>query len=142
VPALFLACSSGLCWDTSSVTALGTGSSGSSSDRLNSPRQLVIDSTGAFYVVDCNNHRIQKFTNSSLIGTTVAGQPNANWGATTFHLNQPMYALIDSSGNLYVSDSQNHRVQYFPSGSMAGVTIAGNGKLSSASFLYFSERKS
>ena len=132
---LCLACSSGLCWDTSGVTALGTGSSGSSSDRLNSPRQLVIDSTGSFYVADCSNHRVQKFTASSLIGTTVAGQSNANWGTTSFYLNQPLYILIDSSGNLYVSDSQNHRVQYFPSGSMAGVTIAGNGNLFSTPFL-------
>jgi DNA-binding beta-propeller fold protein YncE len=51
-------------------------------------------------------------------------------------LNQPTYVLIDSSGNLYVSDSRNHRVQYFANGSMNGVTVAGTGKFLSTSVLH------
>ncbi len=134
---LFLACTQSLCWETSGTTVLGTGSSGSNSDQFNNPYHLVIGSSGSFYVADYNNHRIQKFSASSLIGITVAGQGNANLGSTAYYLNEPAYVLLDSSGNLYVSDSQNHRVQYFASGSMTGITIAGTGKFSNISVLHW-----
>ena len=140
---LFLACSLSLCWNSSGITVLGTGSAGTTSDRFNSPRQLVIDSLGSFYVADGGNHRVQKFTASSVVGTTVAGQPGGTgggtWGSTSFYLNQPTYVLLDSNGNLYVSDTSNHRIQYFTSGSMAGLTIAGNGKFFSPSLLHLCE---
>ena len=118
-------------------TVLGTGSSGSTADHLNNPYHLLIDSSGSFYVDDCNNHRIQKFTTSSSLGTTIAGQANGQGGSTSYQLNQPKYFLGDSSGNLYVMDSQNYRVQYFASGSLAGVTVAGPGNLSSTSVLHW-----
>ena len=118
------------------ITVIGTGSSGSSADHLNNPYHLLIDSSRSFYVADCNNHRIQKFTGSSSLGTTIAGQANGQGGSLSSQFNQPKYFLRDSSGNLYVVDSQNYRVQYFASGSMAGVTIAGSGNLSSTSVLH------
>ena len=126
----------GLCWTTSGTTVFGTGASGSSSDHLSNPYHLAINSSGSFCVADCNNHRIQLFTGSSSIATTVAGQANGQWGTTAYYLYQPLHVLIDSSGNLYVSDSQNHRVQYFASGSLLGVTVAGAGKFSSTSGLH------
>ena len=131
---LFVACALELCWYTSGTTAFGTGSSGSNSDRLNNPYHLAIDSSGAFYVADLYNHRIQKFTTSS-VAITVAGQGNGNSGSGPTYLNQPTYVLVDSNGNLYVSDSQNHRIQYFTGGSLVGVTIAGTGK--SRAHLFF-----
>ncbi len=125
-----------MCWNPSGITVLGTGISGSNSDRFNNPYHLVIDSSGSFYVADYYNNRIQKFTASSSVATTVAGQANGQWGINSSYLNQPVYVLIDSSGNLYVSDMSNHRVQYFANGSMTGVTVAGIGKFSSTSVLH------
>jgi DNA-binding beta-propeller fold protein YncE len=124
-----------LCWNTTGITVFGTGASGSSSDHLNNPYHLVVDSSGSFYIADFNNHRVQKFDGSS-IGTTVAGQANGQGGSGSYSLNEPTYVQIDSSGNLYVSDSQNHRVQYFANGSLLGVTVAGTGKFLSTYVLH------
>ncbi len=125
-----------MCWNPSGITVLGTGSSGSNSNRLDNPYHIVIDSAGSFYVADCGNNRVQKFTASSSVATTVAGQANTQGGSASNQLNQPTYVLIDSSDNLYVSDTNNHRVQYFANGSMTGVTVAGIGKFSSTSVLH------
>jgi hypothetical protein len=125
----------GLSCSTSGITVFGTGAAGSASDHLNNPYHLVFDSSGSSYIADYYNHRVQKFDGSS-IGTTVAGQASGQSGTGSYYLNQPTYVLIDSSGNLYVSDSQNHRVQYFANGSMNGVTVAGTGKFLSTSVLH------
>jgi sugar lactone lactonase YvrE len=125
-----------LCWNPSGITVLGTGSSGSSSILLNNPYNLVIDSSGSFYVADYGNNRVQKFTASSSFATTVAGQANTQWGSASNELNQPQRVLVDSNDNLYVLDTNNHRVQYFASGSTTGVTVAGIGKFLSTSVLH------
>ena len=123
-----------LCWNPSGVTVFGTGSSGSSSDHLNSPNQVVINSSSIFYVVDRSNHRIQKFIGSSGVGTTIAGQANGQGGSGSYYLNQPLYVVFDSGGNFYVSDSQNYQILYFPSGSLLGALRAGTpGKFPSTS---------
>jgi hypothetical protein len=114
-----------LCWNPSGVTVFGTGTSGSSSDHLNNPTHVVIDSSGSFYVADCYNHRIQKFTGSSVVGTTIAGQSNGQGGSGSYYLNQPLYVIFDTGGNFYVSDSQNYQILYFTSGSLLGALRAG-----------------
>ncbi len=125
-----------MCWNSSGITVLGTGSSGSNSDRLSNPYHLVIDSAGSFYVADCGNNRVQKFTASSSVATTVAGQANGQGGSASNQLNQPACLLLDSSDNLYVLDTNNHRVQYFANGSMTGITVAVIGKFLSTSILH------
>ncbi|CAM4965392.1 unnamed protein product [Rotaria socialis] len=121
------ACTGGLCWNASAITVFGTGASGSAADHLNNPYYLAIHSSYSFYVADYSNNRVQKVAVFSANGTTVAGQANTAGGSTALYLNNPTYLIIDSGGNLYVSDSQNHRVQYFMNGTMTGVTIAGTG---------------
>ena len=76
------------------------------------------------YVADCDNHRIVKYTPGSSLGTTVAGQASGTGGSTPSYLNRPIYVLVDSNGHLYVTDSVNHRVQFF-NGTPSGNTIAG-----------------
>ena len=127
--AFFLATTFTLRWQSTGTTIAGLGSpAGTALDRLYNPYSIAIDSLNTFYVADYNNHRIQKFTIGNLIGTTVAGQPNAVFGSTAHDLNYPTNVLLDSSGNLYVSDSGNHRVQLFSNGSTSGTTVAGTGK--------------
>ena len=116
-------------WESTGKTVAGLGNPvGTALDRLYNPYSMAIDSPNTFYVADYGNHRIQKFTIGNLIGTTVAGQPNAVFGSTANDLNLPASVLLDSSGNLYVSDSGNHRVQLFSNGSTSGTTVAGTGK--------------
>jgi hypothetical protein len=65
---------------------------------------------------------------------TVAGVTGAI-GSTASKLNDPIAVFIDATGNLYVADQHNHRVQKFPAGSSSGtnaVTVAGGNGLGSA----------
>ncbi len=89
---------------------------------------ILIDSSNTLYVTDYNNNRVQKFLAGTTIGTTVAGQPNGISGSNATTLNHPSSILLDSNGNLYVSDTYNHRVQFILNGSFLETTIACTGK--------------
>ena len=108
----------------------GLGSVGVALDRFSTPYSIAIDSSHALYVADYYNNRIQKFLSGSSIATTVAGQPGGGVGLTLYDLHYPTSVLLDANGNLYVSDSANHRVQFFYNGTTAGITVAGTGKTS------------
>ncbi len=71
---------------------------------------VAVDSSGKVYVVDQENHRIQKFDSS--------GNFILKWGALgtgdgEFNLPQGVGVAVDSSGNVYVADAVNHRIQKF-----------------------------
>jgi uncharacterized protein (TIGR03437 family) len=101
----------------------GTGSSGFSGDggvatlaRLGAPGGLAVDTTGALYVADQLNHRVRKVAADGLI-TTVAGNGNTSsqtgdegGSATTATLNTPAGVALDQMGNLFIADTNNHRV--------------------------------
>ena len=127
---IFLAITFQLRWQTVGTTVAGLGLPASAAlDRFSTPYSITIDSFDALYVADYYNDRIQNFSKGSSIATTVAGQTSWAPGSTSYDLHYPTSVLVDSSGNLYVSDSANHRVQFFANGSLTGVTIAGTGKI-------------
>jgi len=110
-------------------TRIAGGYTGSGAHQLNNPRAIAFDSSGNMYVADQSNHRIQKFSAGSAMGdnaVTVAGGNGQGYAAN--QLDHPSGVAIDSSGNIYVSDHNNHRVQKFPSNSTSvtnGTTVAG-----------------
>lgn len=115
-------------WQPVGITIVGTGVLGATSDRLSSPLSILIDSSNTLYVADYSNSRIQKFTDGTTLGKTIAGQPGGLSGSSTIDLNHPSSMLLDPDSNLYVSDTLNHRVQFFLNGSPIGTTIAGTGE--------------
>jgi sugar lactone lactonase YvrE len=105
----------------------GTGTSGSSSLQLNSPRHIYLDENNAFiYVADTNNHRIQRFTtNGNGTGVTVAGGHGS--GAASNQLNSPTGVYVSQKdGSIYISDQNNNRIQKWTVNATSGVTVAGN----------------
>ncbi|CAM4746133.1 unnamed protein product [Rotaria magnacalcarata] len=116
-----------LSWATSGITAYGTGASGATANQFNNPSHIFFNSSNSLYVTDYWNSRVQQFSAGSSYATTVAGQANGQSGSTSYYLNQVSYAIIDSNSNLYVSDLQNNRVQYFAYGTFTGTTVAGAG---------------
>ncbi|CAF1164248.1 unnamed protein product [Rotaria sordida] len=89
-----------------------SGFSGATSTDLNSPLEATFDPMGNMYVADRNNHRIQFFHDGQLNGTTIAGITNVS-GNNATTLNWPRSVRLDSQLNLYVADSNNHRIQKF-----------------------------
>ncbi|CAF0952574.1 unnamed protein product [Rotaria sordida] len=115
-------------WNTTGITIAGImNQHGTDSNLLDWPISLAIDSSNALYIGDHLNHRVQKFLSGISNGTTVAGQSSGAQNRTPTSLNFPVGVIVDSSGNLYVADSGNSRVQLWASGASSGSTVAGNG---------------
>jgi sugar lactone lactonase YvrE len=93
-----------------------------------SPRGVAIDAAGNVYVSDSNNNRIQKFTND---GTYITqwGSPGGTTGSGNGQFNSPFGLAVDGSGNVYVADGFNNRIQKFTGD---GVYLAQWGTLGSA----------
>lgn len=98
---------------------------GSATNQLFTPFGLFVDSLNSLYIADCNNNRIQRWLSGATTGTTVAGQANATSGSGTTYLSGPGGVTVDSSGNIYIADSSNSRVERWASGATSGTTITG-----------------
>jgi 6-phosphogluconolactonase (cycloisomerase 2 family) len=88
------------------------GLSGSGSSTFNNPWDVILDLVGNVYVADRYNYRIQFFLAGQMNGSTIAGVTGVS-GSSSIHLDEPLSVALDSQRNLYVSDSQNSRVQKF-----------------------------
>ncbi|SPF33820.1 NHL repeat containing protein (modular protein) [Candidatus Sulfopaludibacter sp. SbA4] len=97
---------------------------------LNQPSGVVRDNSGNTYIADSNNHRVRKLAASGTIatvaGTGVAGSAGDGRAAASALLNAPQGLALDISGNLYIADSNNHRVRKVD-GFGNITTAAGNG---------------
>lgn len=56
-------------------------------------------------------------------GITVAGGNGA--GSNLNQLNFPYSVIIDANNNIYITDTQNHRIQKWANGATEGITVAG-----------------
>lgn len=112
-------------WNASGITVAGTGTAGSNVNQLNTPFGIFMDSFNALYIADYGYNRIQKWLSGASTGTTVAGQASGASGSTAAYLNGPTGIIVDSSGNMYIADCYNYRVQFWANGSTSGTTIAG-----------------
>ncbi|UJR31954.1 hypothetical protein I4U23_019427 [Adineta vaga] len=105
---------------------VGTGMINSDNVSLNLPLGLAVDEiTGALYVADSQNHRIQKFDLKSKEGLTVAGGKGSGQGLSQLFL--PSGVTIDTAGNIYIADTGNHRIIQWLVGADQGRLIAGTG---------------
>ncbi|MER7112661.1 NHL domain-containing protein [Streptomyces sp. NPDC000229] len=123
-------------------TVAGNGSAGPGGDggpavsaQLNNPHGVAVDGADVLYIADADNHRVRKVAADGTI-STVAGTGSAGFGgddgpATSAQLNLPLAVVVDSAGNLYVSEYHNHRVRKItPDGTIS--TVAGTGTKGSA----------
>ena len=87
------------------------GALGSGSGQFDNPSEIAVDGTGNVYVVDTNNHRVQKFRGDGVFLTSWGTEGAAN-GQFEF----PRGIAVDPAGNVLVADTDNNRVQKFTAG--------------------------
>ena len=110
-----------------------------SAARFNSPWDIDIDASGNLYIADRGNNLIRKltlngatYTASTIAGS--AGSPGSTDGTgSAARFNAPTGISVDSSGIIYVSDTNNDTIRKITSGGvvttvagLAGVTSVGS----------------
>ncbi|CAM4949724.1 unnamed protein product [Rotaria socialis] len=108
---------------TAGILVAGGNGAGSTSDKLNYPWGVYVDVNGTIYVVDRNNHRVQRWNSGAMTGTTVGGS-NADPGPYAYQFSSPTAITFDRFGYMYILDSGNSRVQRWLPGATYGITIA------------------
>jgi sugar lactone lactonase YvrE len=94
-----------------SATLGVTGVSDSDNIHFDSPRGIAVDSN-YIYVADANNHRVQIFNRDTRTYQDTLGVTKVS-GSDNLHFDTPRDVAVDSSGNLYVADAENQRVQKY-----------------------------
>ena len=118
------------------TTAAGNGTQAASGDNGSAtqagiyPRGIAADDAGNFFIADWSNHRIRKIDKSGII-TTIAGVGTGGYSgdngpAASAALNKPTGIALDKSGNIYIADSENHRIRKIDKSGII-TTIAGIG---------------
>lgn len=122
------------------TTVAGTGEQGFGGDGgaatsalLDSPAGVAVDAAGNIYIADTHNNRIRKIsgsTISTIAGTGVASFSGDGGAALSATLNHPTALALDGAGNLYIADTDNHRIRKISGTTIT--TVAGDGEQSFA----------
>ncbi|MEW9698532.1 stalk domain-containing protein [Paenibacillus sp. SI8] len=138
------------------TTLAGNGVAGSKDGQgaeatFNHPSDVAVAGDGSVYVADSLNHVIRKISPSGAVTTLNAPSKRVieiRPGKAAFAgdykdgslaeaaFNEPSGLAIDSKGNLYVSDTGNHRIRYIDLKANTVTTVAGTTAAASGGSLY------
>ena len=100
------------------------------SGQLYLPYGVAVDSAGDLYIADTDNNRIRKVSAgviSTVAGNGVRGYGGDSGPAINAELDYPEGLVVDPSGNLYFTDSENNCVRKVSGGVIT--TVVGNGSV-------------
>lgn len=92
------------------------------------PYGVTVDIYDNVYVADYYNNQIRKISAGGIV-TTLAGIFLSGSGdgiGTIARFNEPTAVTVDASGNVYVADTENHKIRKITSGGVVS-TLAGSG---------------
>ena len=89
------------------------------SQNLLHPKGVSVDNVGNLYIADTDNNRICVLKSSggggapcsTIVGNGFIGFSGDGGPALSAQLNQPSTVTVDTSGNIYISDTNNHRIR-------------------------------
>ncbi len=121
-------------------TVVGTytlaGESGCSITELCLPAGVFVDGSGDIYIADTGNFAIREVpTSTSVTLTTVAGTPGTSGyspngtPATSALLNYPSNMIVDSSGDIFIADTDNFVIEEVTASNDEIQTTIGNNTL-------------
>jgi len=100
--------------------------------RFRDPFGVAVDGSGNVYVADFFNNRIRKITAGGVVSTLAGNgtQGSVDGPGTTSQFRFPKGVAVDGSGNVYVADTNNHRIRKITAAGFVS-TLAGTGTFGS-----------
>ncbi|MBC8507576.1 MAG: TIGR03663 family protein [Anaerolineales bacterium] len=90
------------------------GTNGTEPGNFEKPRDIALAPDGSLFVADTGNHRIQHFTaEGEVLNTWGYFADSSQTDAPGGSFYEPWGIAVDSLGDVYVTDTWNHRVQKF-----------------------------
>jgi sugar lactone lactonase YvrE len=100
------------------------------SQPVNAPQGMTIDSSGSLYYADTGNNLIRKITTdgnvATIVGTGAASYTGDGGPALAATIRNPTGVAIDSSGNIFIADTRNNVIREVGTDGIIS-TVAGNG---------------
>lgn len=129
----FGVCQSGVCDQTAwQATPVVGGDTPATAVGLTSPVGVAVDRFGNVYLADRDNHRVLRLDAGTSIISAVAGIGTSGFtgdggAAPAAQLDKPSGVAVDGLGNLFIADTNNHRIRRVDAGSGIITTVAGTG---------------
>ncbi|GHC32018.1 hypothetical protein GCM10010507_00190 [Streptomyces cinnamoneus] len=97
------------------------------------PNTVATDAFGNLYIADSENHRVRRVDARTQTISTVAGNGNQEFSgddgpAVDASLSGPRGIAVDAEGNLYIADTDHHRVRRVDAKTQTISTVAGDGR--------------
>lgn len=119
------------------MTSTTVNNGGISATSMTNPYGITAEPAGGLYIGDAFNNRILYYPPGSTTATRVYGQPDMasgtlnNGGVSANSIGNARGLFLDTFDNLYVCDSFNNRVLFFPSGSTTATRVYGQPNMTS-----------
>ena len=99
-----------------------------SAAQFSAPRGIAVDFAGNIYVADSSNHTIRKVTAAGVV-TTFAGTAGTvgTAQATPAKFSEPFGVATDSTGNVYVADTNNNAIRKITPAGVVTTLAGGSG---------------